>query len=87
MTYIKFHNVDDGDARAELIEAMHGSYYEDVHIIGKTDKNFLVGGVAFVNEDNEIVFHHENDHEFGDIIEWTFAENPTGTTEITEPAK
>ena len=77
MTYVKFNTLDDSDSRSELIEELFERDYEDVPIIGKTDKNYLVEGVAILNGDNELVFHHDNADEFGDIVEWAFVENPT----------
>lgn len=81
MTRVKFSTLDDSAARAELIETIFDRDYDDVPIIGRTDKNYLVGGVAFVDGDSSIRFHHDNADEFGDIVEWAFVENPTTTTE------
>ena len=77
MTYVKFNSVDDRRARSELLSVWVDREYEDVPIIGKTDKNYLVEGVFFIDGDNSIQFHHDNADEFGDIVEWAFVENPT----------
>lgn len=80
MTYVKFNTLDDSTSRAELIETIFDHDYDDVPIIGRTDKNYLVAGVAFVDGDSSIRLHHDNADEFGDIVEWSFVENPTTTT-------
>ena len=78
MPYIEFHSIDDSKARKELFEVLADRQYEDIPIIGKTDQNWLVEGVIYLDGDNTLKFHHENDHdpELGNIVEWTYAENP-----------
>lgn len=77
MTYVKFNTLDDSDALAELINALFDRDYEHVPIIGKTDKNYLVAGVALIDGDNFVKLYHKNVTEFGNIVEWAFVENPT----------
>ena len=81
MTYVKFNTLDDSASRSELIEELLERDYEDVPIIGNTDKNYLVEGLAILNGDNELVFHHEKGEDFGSIVEWAFAENPDVVTD------
>ena len=80
MTYVKFNTLDDNASRAELIETIVDYDYDDVPIIGRTDKNYLVEGVAFVDGDSSIRLHHDNADEFGDIVEWAFVDKPTVIT-------
>lgn len=73
MTYIKLNDINDVQARLELILRANQDSDGEVRVVVKTSKNYLIDSTATVKDGNVSFYINEcNDELVGQVVAWTF---------------